>query len=148
MLGGCLIIPVDEITFGYSFRATSAFLEVEDGLLDVEHVSQGFVHHSQVIESFGSRQVRGVVAYHWHQQGIRSALIELEHTVGQLAGHAQGQVDTLRTEGSFYLLALGSFDDFRPSFFSHQFVLFQKFVHLTVIAISNGHASCGDDRCL
>ena len=88
MLGSHGIVPVNEITFGYTFGVSSTFLEVKDRLLDVKHVAQRFVYHTQMEEGFSGRQIGSVVTYYRHQQGICSALIELEHSVRQLPGHS------------------------------------------------------------
>ena len=52
VLGCHGIIAINQITFGYAFGVSSTFLEVKDRLLDVKHVAQRFVHHTQMEEGF------------------------------------------------------------------------------------------------
>jgi len=84
MLPCDVVLPVDYQAFRDALLATAALFEIKYRLLDVEEITQGAVYHPQTVEGLGRREVGDAVSDHRHDEGVATALVEFEHTVGQL----------------------------------------------------------------
>ena len=97
-------------------------------------------------ESLRRGPVAEVVTYHRHDEGIVTALVERELSLGKLTRHGQGQVDAVGTEIVLYLVSLCTGNDVLPALFAYELILHVELIFVLWVSEMPGTKGCEDDE--
>ena len=137
MLGGRLILSVDDQAFHNPLGEASAFAGIKYRLLQVKHVSECGVDHPKMPKSLSRWDIGCQIAHHRHDERIFPTLIIIKHAICKSALLGKGQIDTITGKSVFHLIIVSALDQFTPTLMPHQIILTDQFIFLPVIAIDS-----------